>query len=113
MESVPEHAVPVRRHPRQRRTGGRATEGQVSRVVGEGALYLLDPVRLDDIIDLDVIVAGNLHTALEALADLAGIFLEALQRFQTGGTIGRRINDHTIADDADLGRPLDDALGDI
>ena len=35
------------------------------------SLHLLDAVRLDDVADLDVVVAGDLDAALEALADLA------------------------------------------
>ena len=37
--------------------------------------------------DLDVVVAGDLDAALEALADLADVLLEALERFQADGAV--------------------------
>src|SRR5207253_696134 len=80
---------------------------------GQSALYLLDPVRLNHVIDLDVVVAGHLNTTLEALADLADILFEALERVQAHRSVRGRINDHAAADNADLGGPLDGALGDV
>ena len=50
---------------------------------------MLNAERLDDVADFDVVVAGDLDAALEAFADLADIFLEALERFEAG-RCGRR-----------------------
>ena len=52
----------------------------------ERPLHLLDAVRLDHVVDLDVVVAGDLDAALEALADLADVVLEALERLQAGAS---------------------------
>src|SRR3954451_5295215 len=71
------------------------------------ALHLFDAVRLDDVVDLDVVVAGDLHAALEALAHLAHVLLEALERLQAGRALRRRVDDDARADDAHLGRALD------
>ena len=48
----------------------------------QGSLPDLDLVRLDHVADLDVVVAGDLHAALEALADLADVVLEPLEDVQ-------------------------------
>src|SRR5690348_13353857 len=53
------------------------------------ALDLLHAVRLDHVADLDVVVAGNLEAALEPLAHVPHVVLEALQRLQAGGAVGR------------------------
>ena len=42
----------------------------------------LDLVRLQQVAFLDVVISGQLHTAFQALADLAGVVLLALQRFE-------------------------------
>src|ERR1700722_17111529 len=94
-------------------SAGRPLSALLSGIAGQRPLHLLDAVGFNDVIDLDVIVAGDLHTALEALAHLASIVAEALERLQAGGAIRRRINHRSAADEADLGRPLDDALRDI
>src|SRR5947209_2560365 len=79
----------------------------------EGPHHLVDAVGLDDVAYLDVVVVGDLDAAVEALPDLADVVLVVLQRLQAGGPLGRREDDHPLADDADLGRPLDGALGDV
>src|SRR4051812_17539633 len=97
------------------RSPGVATPGLVSDHeplrLRQRPLHLLDAVSLDDVADLDVVVAGDLDTALEALADLLHVLLEALERVQADRPVHRRIDDHAAADDAHLGRTLDDALG--
>src|SRR5262245_33495750 len=79
----------------------------------QGSLHLLDAVRLDSIVHLDVVVAGDLQAALKAFAHLADVFLDALERFQAGGPVRRRINDHPLTNDADLGGALDGPLGNV
>src|SRR5262249_20919669 len=69
--------------------GRRLNESLVQR-----PLHLLDAVRLDDVADLDVVIASDLHAALEPLAHLAHVLLEALQRLQAGGLVRRRVDDH-------------------
>src|SRR5581483_6718886 len=64
----------------------------------------------DGVADLDVVKAGNLEATFKALADLAYILLEALQGLQPDRSVRRRIDDHAVADNSDLGRPLNDAL---
>src|SRR5262249_19530266 len=99
----------------------------VNRLAGRGAggdppgeaesrqspLHLLDAVGLDDVVDLDVVVAGHLDPALEALAPLLDGLLDALQRVQTDGALRRRVDDDAAADHAHLGVALDRALGDV
>src|SRR5262245_44798770 len=75
------------------------------RRLAERPLHLLDAVALDDVVYLDVVVAGDLQAALEALAHLADVVLEALERLQPGRPFGRRVDDHAGADDTDLRRP--------
>src|SRR6185437_9521835 len=55
----------------------------------------------------------HLDTALEALAHLAHVFLEALKRFQADRAIRRRVNNHAAANDSHLRRTLDGALRDV
>src|SRR5258708_486252 len=77
------------------------------------SLHVFDAVRLDHVVHLDVIVAGNLEAALEALADFAGIVLEAFERLEAGRAIRWRVDDHAAADEANLRRTLDRALRDV
>src|SRR5438128_1511579 len=71
--------------------------------LSQRALHLLDAVGLDDVADLEVVVAGDLEAAFEAFAHLARIFLETLERIETDRAVHRRVDDHAFADDADLG----------
>src|SRR5207249_520840 len=73
--------------------------------------HLFDAERFDDVADLDIVVAGDLHAALDVLADLGSVFLVALERFETGGAVGGRIDDDAVADDPHLGIALDRPLG--
>jgi hypothetical protein len=41
---------------------------------------MLDPVRLHDVADFDVVIARDLEAAFEAFANFADILLEALKR---------------------------------
>src|SRR5438309_1265609 len=59
----------------------------------ERPLHLLDTVGLDNVADLDVVVAGDLNAALEAFADLAHILLEAFEGIQPRRAVHRRIDD--------------------
>src|SRR2546427_9654318 len=63
---------------------------------------LLDLVRLDDVADLDVVEVLDPDAALEALAHLADVVLEALER-------GERavVHLHAVANHPDLRRPRD------
>src|SRR5262249_16843186 len=88
--------------------GRRLNESLVQR-----PLHLLDAVRLDDVADLDVVIASDLHAALEPLAHLTHVLLEALQRLQAGGLVRRRVNDPAPPDHAHLRRALDGALRDV
>src|SRR3954452_8170065 len=69
---------------------------------------LLHLVGLDHIAFLDVVEALDDQTALEALADLRGVVLLALQGRQVG-----TLDDHcAVADDTHLGVAPDHAAGD-
>ena len=64
-------------------------------------------VRLDDVALVLVVVAVQQDAALEALADLADVVLQVLQR------VDRAVpDDRAVADHADLGVALDDAVRD-
>src|SRR5690606_6139182 len=96
--------------PRAAGRGDRAARGRGMAVgIGgsEGPADDLDAVRLDDVVDLDVIEPGDLDAALEVLADLADVVLEAAE-----GLDGTLVDLAPLADDPRLGVPLDDALGD-
>jgi hypothetical protein len=73
----------------------------------QGAKDLLHAVRLDHIVDFDVVVTGDFQTTLETLTDFADVVLEALERFEAHGPVRRRIDDDSLPDQADLGRALD------
>src|SRR5262245_7966942 len=79
----------------------------------EGSLHLIDAVGLDDVADLDVVVAGDLHAALEAFAHLADVLLEPLEGLQAGGAIRGRVDHDALANHAHLGVALDVALRDV
>src|SRR6478736_5794113 len=64
--------------------------------------------RLDDVAFLDVLEVAQHQTTLEALADLGGVVLLALERLQVQ-VVG---DDGAVADDADLGVAPDHAAGD-
>src|SRR6185437_4067634 len=68
---------------------------------------------LDDVADLDVVVAGNLQAALEAFADLLDVFLEALEAVETDDLVRRGINHDALADHADAGVAFDGSAGDV
>src|SRR6478609_10808330 len=63
---------------------------------------------LDDVADLDVVEVTEVDTALEALADLGDVVLEATQ----AGDLEALGHDDTVADDASLGASLDLARAD-
>src|SRR4249920_2642572 len=68
-----------------------------SRLSGaEGARDLLDAVRFDQVAHLDVVEVLDADAALEPLADLAHVVLEALQRRQRAV-----VHFHAVANDAD------------
>src|SRR3954468_21851886 len=67
---------------------------------------LFDFEAFDDVADLDILVILERHTAFVAVAHLADLVLEALQRLQ------RAFVDHdVVAQQADLGAAPHDALG--
>src|SRR4051812_9511806 len=68
---------------------------------------LLDLEAFDDVADLNVLVVLERHAALVALADLAHLFLEPLQRPQTAF-----VDHHVVAQQAHLCAAPDDPLGD-
>src|SRR5690625_7531127 len=68
-----------------------------------GARLLAHLERLDEIALADVVEAAQSDTALEALADLRGIVLEATQRFDREVVA----HDHTLSRETRLGVPLD------
>ena len=68
---------------------------------------LADRVDLEHVAFLEVVVPVDGEAALEALGDLAGVVLEPLQRVDPAV-----VDDGAVADEADLGAALDDALGD-
>src|SRR5690606_25691298 len=74
---------------------------------GERSGDLFDPVALDHVANLDVVEVGNVQAALEALADLADIVLEALETAELP-----LVHLDAVADDANLPTPLDLAVGD-
>src|SRR5206468_2708206 len=72
-------------------------------------LERLPDVRLEDVADLDVVVAGELDAAFEAGLDLADVVLEALEG------LDRQVlgDDHPAAGEADLAAALDVPVGDV
>src|SRR5262245_19627932 len=76
----------------------------------QGSLHLLDAEGLDNVADLDVVVAGNFQAALEALADLGDIVLDAFERVQAGTAVRRWVNHDAFANEPDLGVAANDAL---
>src|SRR6478736_273561 len=75
---------------------------------GSAARDLAHLERLDDVAFLDVLEVAQHQTTLEALADLGGVVLLALERLQVQ-VVG---DDGAVADDADLGVAPDHAAGD-
>src|SRR5690606_15661788 len=69
---------------------------------------LLDPIRLDQVPDLDVVVARDVEPALEAFPDFADIVLEPLQAAQLA-----LVDLHAVAHDPHAAPTVDDALGDV
>src|SRR5690606_30718379 len=92
---------------RPARPGNRVRAGRVRAVSASGAGLLPHLEALDDVADLDVVVA-DADTALEALADLGGVVLEAAQR-RHREVVGHH---HAVADEPGLGVALDDTRGD-
>src|SRR4051794_5827231 len=96
---------------REHRLSGRYSDGpdrDARAVTKPSAPRLLAQLeRLDDIADLDVVVAVDGQTTLEALADLGRIVLEPLQRRQLGV-----VDDHrTVPDQPDLRVAAEQAAG--
>src|SRR5258708_33104247 len=81
--------------------------------VEKRSLHMFNPVRFDDVADLDVVVAGDFHAAVVAFANFAHVLLEALERIERGDSFGRREDHGPLADDANLRRTLDGALRDV
>src|SRR6476659_5696642 len=69
---------------------------------------LLDLERFDDVANLHVLVAVEGDSALEPLLDLGDVVLEAPER----GDLAL-VDDPVVAQEADLGRAGDRALGDV
>src|SRR5580765_4717329 len=75
---------------------------------GFRAADFLNAEGLENVPDLHIIEVGDAHAALKSGADFAGVVLEALQRAELGS-----IDDHAIADDADLRGAVEHAVHDI
>src|SRR3954468_16862121 len=94
---------------------GRATSGILVRplrlrrggLVERRALDLARFEDLEDVADLHVVEVLEMEAALEALLDLAGVVLEALERVDH-----RRIDDSAVPDDAHLRVPADEPVRD-
>ena len=83
----------------------------------QGGGDLLGHEGLDDVADLDVLVAGDADAALEAALDLGGVVLEAAERADlplvdhavvaeeagVGAARDDPVDDHAAGDDADFG----------
>src|SRR5690606_18666732 len=67
-----------------------------------------DAVALDLVAHLDIVVAGHIEPALEALADLADILLEPLQAAQFA-----LVDLDPVPNHADPALPVDVTLGDV
>src|SRR3954468_14379977 len=96
---------------REHRLSGRYSDrpGRDARAVTKPSAprLLAQLERLDDIADLDVVVAVDGQTTLEALADLGRVVLEPLQRRQLGV-----VDDHrTVPDQPDLRVAAEQAAG--
>src|SRR3989454_9193849 len=74
----------------------------------ERARDLLDAIRLDQVSHFDVVEVLDADAALEALADLAGVVLEPLQRRD-----GPFVHLDAVADDADARGPRNHAAADV
>ena len=70
-------------------------------------LNFLDIEAFDHVADLHVFVVLERHAALEAVLDFADFVLEAAQRLQRA-----LVDDHVVAQQADLGATLDHAVRD-
>src|SRR5580700_9025808 len=70
------------------------------------ALDLLDGIALDDVPDPHVVVVLERHAAFLPGLHLSDFVLEALERRQLA-----LMNDHTVADEADVRAALHDAIG--
>src|SRR5581483_2825924 len=86
---------------------GAAPAGPGRRRSLEGLLDLLRLEGLEDVADLDVLIALEHEPALEALLDLAHVVLEAAERGDTAGP-----HDGAVAHEADLRPPRDLAVSD-
>src|SRR5262245_32176735 len=82
----------------------RATRGP--RRVLQRALDRLDPVTLDDIADLHVLVVLERHAAFLAGGHLARVVLEALELAELAF-----VHHHAVADEPNIGAALDGAVG--
>src|SRR5580692_11180887 len=71
-------------------------------------LHFLDLEALDDVLLLEIVEALEADAALHALLDLFDVVLEALERRQLAVP-----DDRAVANETDLGRALDVALGDV
>src|SRR5690349_23025646 len=73
---------------------------------------LLDAIRLDQVAHFDVVEVLDSHAALEALADLAHVVLEALQRRQRPVVHLDAVADHADAAGARNHAAAHEAAGD-
>src|SRR3954451_19269079 len=86
--------------------GGRLADGPAgARAGGKRPFDLFHPERLDPVAHLEVVEVLDADAALEPLAHLADIVLEALEAGEGAGVHG-----DAIPDDPGLGRALDDAV---
>src|SRR5689334_19845818 len=97
------------------RRPSRPSSGPRPRAFGgglEGSLDLIHPERLDPVAHLEVVEVLDTDAALEALAHLAHVILEALEARQRAGVDGRAVaGDPRLAGALD-GAASDDAAGD-
>src|ERR1044072_7418003 len=83
-------------------------EGTKENLFSELLLHLFDFEGLDDVLLLDVAVALEADTALEALGDLLDVVLEALERVELAFP-----DDGVVAGEAGVARTDDLALDDV
>src|SRR5947209_2714072 len=81
--------------------------------LSQGSVLDLDLVRFDHVADFHVVEAGDLHAALEALADLLHVVLEPLQAVEADHPVALREDHDALADYPHPGRPLDHPARDV
>src|ERR1700728_3945499 len=83
------------------------SSGQIGRRSDDRARDLLDIERLDHVADFDIFVILERHAAFETFTHFAHFFLEAAQSLQRA-----LVDDHVVAQQANLGAAADHAFGD-